>query len=688
VSVPGPPGGLWALSLVLWAATAGVVGEAVRGTAVRWVPLWRSPEPIERFVLDFYLGGAALYAVAAVEVGAFVRPVVLGVPIAAALVLLHRVYRRRRQAQCRTEVEESFRGLGDGWTLLAVASAAGLFAVELGEAVRAPTGNTFDSSLLTTYVALLFQHGSVPLSFRPYGAPAILYPQGTTVWLGWAQLVFGLPPARTAVLVTPWFQALAPLAGFVLGKRLFGTSRAGAAFALGLAWLGPSTRALVGGSNDFVVALPLVLLLASQTWAWTDRRPPDLGTTVGFGLLLGYSAALNVVGTEWLLPALIVLGALATPRFGASAAVWWGRWSAACAGALVAGIPSWYVLLAARASPASLVGALTSARGAPVGITAAQFVGDVDPFLFRGTDVELSPLPLVRLELALLLVLGVGVLLWLASRPEGLGRRAPFARWATGAGVATGAWLALEWGSGLPGSPLRDLAYISSGAEFSWSLFTVFALVASVPLAEAFEQARPPPGALRPAARVRTRGAADGRLRALAPVLFAVIVLAPAVALTPTSLGPVLATTYSDFGNVSGSDFAMFAYAAAHFAPGARVLVAPGSAAEFLPGYARGITLLYPMAPGWRTVNASYALVLRELTNGTLDAAGLGALASLTLDRIVVTGNNTVLWPALWAAPLLRAEVGSTPTFPVDFHDGDAWVFDATACRTGTAGCP
>jgi hypothetical protein len=385
---------------------------------------------------------------------------------------------------------------------------------------------------------------------------------------------------------------------------------------------------------------------------------------------------------------MIVLGALATPRFGGNALTWWTRWGLAFASALVAGIPSLYVLFAARVAPASLAGALTTARGAPVGITAAQFVGDVDPFLFRGSDVELSPIPFVRLELALLLVLGTVVLLWLASRPGGLGRWAGFARWALAAGVALVAWLGVEWGAGLPGSPLRDLAYVSSGAEFSFWLFAAYGLVASVPLAVALERTRTVRRPSRPSRTGPARARPAGGLPAFGPVAFAVIVVAPALVLTPTALAPVLATTYSDFGNVSGGDFAMFAYAAAHFAPGTRVLVAPGSAAGFLPGYVRGITLLYPMAPGWRTVNASYAVVVRELTNGTLDPAGLTALAALDVDRIVVTGNNTVLWPALWAAPLLRAEVGSTPTFPVDFHDGDAWVFDASACRPASPGCP
>lgn len=151
----------------------------------------------------------------------------------------------------------------------------------------------------------------------------------------------------------------------------------------------------------------------------------------------------------------------------------------------------------------------------------------------------------------------------------------------------------------------------------------------------------------------------------------------------------MLSDLYGDFGNVTGADFALFAWAADHLPAGARVLVAPGSAAQFLPGYARGIVLVYPQAPGWSRANASYNLVVRQLTNGTVNASGFAALASLDLGYVVVTGNSTVLWPAFWAAPLADARLAnSTPAFPVRFHDGDAWVFDATLCRPASAACP
>ncbi len=668
------------MSLLLWAAEVAVVGEAVRGLGTRWLPVWRTSELAERVVLDVYLGGGVLYLLAAVELGGFIAPVVRAVPIAAAVVLLYRVARLRRTPGASAGAEPLRELTTNSWVLLAFASALALYVVEVVAALAAPTGNTYDSSLLTTYVTLLLQHGSVPLSFRPYGAAAILYPQGSTVLLGWAQQTFGLPPARTSVLVTPLFLALVPLSGYVAGRRLLGTAAAGGAFALALAFLGPATRAFVAGSNDFVMATPLVLLLVARLELWRGAAPPSFRDALGFGLLLGYAGALNVVGTQWILPALLVFGLVAAPRFGGRFLSWLLRWCTAAGAALVAGLPSLYVLIAARVSPASLAGALTVTPGTPSGFTSAPLIGQLDPFLFRATDVDLSPIPALRDELALLLVLGAVALLWVANDAEPDPRWRRFGWALLGAGATIAAWLVLLSVSHVAHSPVESLRFISNAGEMSTWLFLLYGLLAAVPLVLAVERF---PRLGSGAGGAPRRGRPRGSLPAIAPVLFAALVVLPAIVLTPVGLGPVLSETYQDFGNVTAADFALFDYAASHFVAGERVVVAPGSAAEFLPGYARGIVMLYPMAPGLPTVNASYTLVVRELTNGTLDATGRADLAALTPTVVVVTGNSTVLWRAFWASPL----VGLLGSPSVAWHEGDAWVFNASGCRPHTAPC-
>ncbi|HTW56297.1 MAG TPA: hypothetical protein VMG36_07675 [Thermoplasmata archaeon] len=679
MAVPGPPAALWALELVGFAVAVGLVGEPLRALAARWVTAWRDPRPIERILLDLFLGGAAMYLLAAVRLGVFTAGAVLAVVVAGAIAsgALAVAHRRSLRAFARRTAA----GLARPGPLLALLTALGLFVFELSVALPMATGNTLDSGLFTTYVALLRGHGSLPISFRPFADPMILYPQGTTVWFAVAQTLFGLPPARTTLLVTPLFLGLAPLGGFVVGRRWLGTDAAGAAFALTIGWLGPGTRGLVGGSNDFVLAFPLVLLALGYAADWTKADAPSWADAAGFGLLVGYSAAINPVGAEWLLPMLFGVVLVARASRGLSVRPGVARWLVALGVALVPVIPSLYVLGLGIHSPGYVPGAAPAVGVPPPGLTWSQWVGGVDPFLFRPGDVELSPVPVLRAELAALLLIGAALLVLVPGRSATgryLGRFRALALGSFGV-LAVELLLLVASRANVPGA--RAIGPLTSGAELSLWLFTLYAFVAAVPLALLLERVghagrrseapAPVPARRRRFALDRASGA--GRLPLVALVAAGAIV-APGVVLTPTQLGPVLHGLYQDFGNVTAGDFALLACAGANLPSGSRVLVAPGSAAWFLPGYAAHVVLLYPFVPGWPTVNASYTRIVSELTNGTLDAAGRAALAALAVDFIAVTGASSVLWPPFSPAPL----AGDPSAFSDVFHAEDAYLF-ATA---------
>lgn len=676
MSLPGPSGVAWALELLLWAAAAVVVGELVRLVAARKASAWRSLDSIERLLLDFYLGGATMYLVAALPIAAFVAPVVIGLPVAAgvALVIIAVARRSRNSAVALLRPWGSLLRPAAATALLA---ALALFVFELAVALPIPTGNTYDSSLLTLYVSLLIQHHTLPLSFQPYAPVGLLYPQGTTVWLGWAQIDFSLPAARTSLLATPLFLALAPLGAFVFGRRAFGSDRAGVALAILLVAVGSWTRVLVAGSNDFVFAFPLVLLLAGQAFGWLRGTLPSLPNALAFGLLLGYSAALNPVGAEWLLPSLFLAAILVRPAFSGAPLRWIGRWAIASLMSLVALLPTLYVLVQGRSSPGLTPGAGAPPAGTAIGITGAQFVGSIDPYLFRPSDVWLSPLPLLRLELAILLTLGLGIL-FVVRRPSALARYLEPFRAFVLAGMAMAIGLiGLLWAASTGFGPAVRFAEISSAAELSIWLFTLYTFVGGILLVLLLERAtsdwkRTAATPALPPGRTGSRSPSFGLPRGTVPVLLVLLMIVPGVALTPSELPPVLATLYQDFGNVSAADLDLLSYAGSHLPAGSRVLIAPGSAAGFLPGYAPDVVLLYPLVPGWEWLNASYNIVRAQLTNATLNATGRDALSNLDVQYLIVTGNNTVLWPAFSPAPML-ADPG---TFPLLWSEGDAYLFE------------
>jgi hypothetical protein len=675
VSFPGPDGAVWGLALVLLAFAVLAIGEAIRSGLAPRIPLLRAPEPFERLLVDLYLGGGAFFLLAEIP-GRFFFPnsvqalLVLGGLVTFLLAVRH----RRKVSDGGAAIEQWFRLLLRPSRALVLVAVLGLFVLELATASAAATGNTFDSSLLATYTALLLHEHGVPLSFAPVISQGLLYPQGTTVWLGIAQVLFPLEPARTPLLVTPLFLALSPLGAFVVGARFFGTERAGAAFGLTFALIGSWTRVMTAGSNDFVLAFPLVLLLVAWSREWWRLPGISWSNALAFGALLGYSAALNPVGAQWLLPTLLIGGLLAVPAWSGSVRRWFSRWLAALAAALVALAPTVYVFAEGISSPNFQTGSAAAPAGSPTGISTPHFIGAIDPYLFRPTDVWLSPIPGLRFELAILLTLGIGVLLLVPTRAAGGGRLDPFRRFMAAGLFSAVLLIGVLWAASARVPGTLAFAAITNGDELSIWLFTLYTMIATLPLVFLFEwiarRPAPPPASGESPPMPSLRARRNRSPVRVVPLIFIALLLVPGVALTATELSPVLGNYYDSFGNVTPADFALLHYATT-LPDGSRVLVAPGSAAEFLPGYNPALVILYPLAPGFPWVNSTYRALVPQLVNGTLNATGMEDLAILAVDYVAVTQANSVLFPAFSPAPFVADPTAFHPVF----EQGDAYLF-------------
>ncbi|MCI4358593.1 MAG: hypothetical protein L3J99_06150 [Thermoplasmata archaeon] len=681
MSLPGPELGPWVLALVAWALGLALVGEIVRRWAARYSPWARSLRPMERVLVDVYIGGGALFAISVVPMGLF-YPLTSAILILLASGLLAATYvldrRARRPGWDVRAFVDGFRPPAIG---IALGSAFVVLLVEAWSAAQAPTGNTFDSSVLSYYVAHLGLQHSIPLNFlpaAPFGNP---YPQGTTVWLASYQATFGLPPARTSILVTPLFLALSPLAAYSVGDRLLRSASAGTTFAVVFAFVGSWTRVLVGGSNDFVFAFPLVLLLFARIELWTRSSIPAWGDVAVFGGLLGVAATLNPAGPIWLVLTTLVLGALGRPAWAGQAARWFARWAASVVVGVTFALPSLYEEVAGAHGlfHAGLPPGAVAPPAVPAGISLSQFIGLSDPFLFRGTDVWFSPFPPIRDELALLLAFGV-LVLWIASRTPGWWTRLD----RFGRAVMSGISVAL--GILLSGVVVRTafpvvgpILGLTSFAETSILLFSVYTMVAALPIvllvqdAEGRLRSRAAPGGPTERAGIDGKGLpprpSRSAIRLALTLGAAFLLVAPGMAVTVGELPLYEETLYHAFGNVSEGDLDLLDWAGSHLGPGARVLVAPGSAAGFLPGYDPSAIELYPMIDGVY-VNGSYELLVRELSNATLDQAGTRALANLAVEYVAVTGNNTELFRPFSPAPLV-----GNPAFSILFHEDDAYLF-------------
>ena len=292
----------------------------------------------------------------------------------------------------------------------------------------------------------------------------------------------------------------------------------------------------------------------------------------------------------------------------------------------------------------------------------SAWVGAIDPFLFGPTDQSLSPFPVLRVELAILLVVGAALCL-LPSVRERVGR--PLVRLLVAGVVVLVAMLALSVldRAGVPG--LHFFSVLWSPDEEAILLFELYALLAAVPIALAAREALSPGAPSRVARTDRPRPTPSPWLAGL----IAVALVAPGGVITGTLLPGQLHAQYSSYGNVSQADLDLLEWAGGHLPVNATVLVAPGSAAEFLPAYLPTARLVEPMAGGYREGPADYWTVVDELTNATLDARGTAAMGALGVGFVAVTGVNNILFPAFSPAPLEQA--GWTALF----HEGDAYLF-------------
>jgi hypothetical protein len=679
-----PAAAAWlTLALPLYAGAFVLVGESLRRPLARFSSLLAATPPIERVLIDLYLGGAIFLALAYLPFGLF-YPITLPLLAAAgALVLgVELGYSRGPRDPLPARVRRFARALTRPGPAVAWAAGAALFVGELALAASAAAGNTFDSSVLTFFASRLELTHHLPSSYLPSAPVPIAYPPGTTVYLAGAKVLLGLAPVQAAPLLTSLFMGLTPIAGYALGERLVGRGTAGAGVALVLVLLGTYPRLILAGHYDFLLAFPLYLLLLGWTAdLWASPSGPGWGDALAFGALAGVSATLNPTGAIWLFLVALAVPWFLLPRVGRRFA-WFARW----AGALVLGLLFVVPQLLVALDPGGPLGAQSGAG--PLGASATApaglpnvLLGLLDPFQVGTGNLALSPIPEIEIELALLLLVGALVLALGGYRSAlGAGRRRFGAVVFAGALVAALVVIAAQAGQGSSYRPLELVGGVTSVYESSLLFLTMLTLIAAVPLLELLErarggsgsgaEARPPAPAY--AARPRRPRTVEGTDTVLVYGL-ALLILVPGAVTTAVVVPGYAATTYRAFGNLSSGDLSMLAWGADHLPAGARVLVAPGGAGEFLVGYAPKIVLLYPMFGG-PFGNDSFRTLNRELENGTLDAAGLRALDDLAVGFVVFTQPNSVLFPQAWEpGPFLAP---SPPAgFVLVFHEQDAYVF-------------
>ncbi len=630
----------------------------------------------ERALLAFYATGTALFVVASIPLRLYGLPA-LGIVLAAGWIGFGVITFQDHGRSLRRAVRmlRSTAGIA-----LALGS-LGLLVVELwGALVALPNG--VDGTVYALFVNVLLRNHEVSWTLAPFASTGILYPQGAPVWMTVPVLLFGWPIVAAPVVLPPLFLSLTPVAGFCFGERIqhrtqlpspWGGLLFAAFFGLVASW----PRLYVAGSYDFIFALPMFLVALGLFASYVDAPARSWKEVLMLGLFVGGLTAVSVaVGTALclLLVGYVILeGLLRRPT----------RWGAELARVFsVAGIAATFV---AR-SLAGLVmwwgypgHVLTGTGSAPYAalspaVVYSGWVGQLDPFV--PWKPKISPIPVLYALLEVLLVVGIALVITAFFPRRAHDKHGVSTRWAgwlvLGVVVLAGE-ISLLLALAAVEPSISGIQSITNVWETSFLLFIFYALFALTPLISLGRTALGTRGQIvhpRPSTDRneggRGLGSARGNHRREAVALLGLVLLIGAggtVAYAPSYIhGSIVAEA-----NTTAGDLAALEWAGIHLPSCSRVLVAPGSAAQFLPEYAQ-VHLVFPVFPS--PTNRSYKFLVENLTAGTYGNGTRTALDELAITEVFITGQTTDAWLPFQAAPLRASS-----DFSDLFTSGDAMVF-------------
>ena len=640
----------------------------------------------ERLLLGFYTAGAFVYVIASVPIavyGATLLWVLFGAGAAAYVILA--VVERGKGLRAVRAFALTPAGIG------LAAGTLGLLVFEVLPVWNHPFPNAWDGSVTALWMNLTLQQGTLPTNLQPYAAAPVVYPLATTVWMTLPVLTLGWPLVQAPVLLPPLFLSLTVPAAYAWGTRWAQPSSGegasvgllfGGFFGLVASW----PRFYTGGSYDFAFALPLFLV--SLGWlpelVRTERVPKN--RWVALGLLAGVLTSISLAAGEAFVVVLVALAIAEHWNDRPRLMTWLGR------ATMVVGFDAAFSLRSIISWAASHGPAYTTSS--TYGSLDLRLVeGELDPWV--PWKYKMSPFPGLSLELQILLVLGL--FLAVGAARNGLGGRVPpaFQRMATQLLVGTAAMFlmtALLLPVALPGPLSQGLRNVTNLDQTSVLLFIFLAGLSLFPLTLALQRLT---GRRQPITLDRGRGAevafvphrwGGGRLQRV-PLRRAMSIAAVLVLVVPLGSGAwfsvvqgpsFITQNVGKTSNVTAGDVAVMEWVGGHLPSCSSVLVAPGSAGQFLPEYAT-VSLVFPMNPVPDSL--PYQVAVSDLTSGMYAPATKMALESLSVTEVMVTGPTSVGFLPFSTTPL-----NGSGDFSLLTNSADASLYEFVPVSQGT-GC-
>jgi hypothetical protein len=285
-----------------------MLGEPWRIILGRFAGLFKSLGFLQILVIDVYLGGFFLYAVAVIPLHLFAATALYAITILSAIAALFFHWRRvvgvvhNLSLHPKSTIRNHL-----SFEPMVVAS---LFLLSLSIQTLPFNyllfGSVRDTSLHSLFVQVLIENRQVPETVQPYSSAGIVYPQGFTPIAAYSTFVLGYLPPQAILYLTALFNSLTILGAYFLGKALSKKWNLGLGLAFIFTFVASWPKYITWGSNPFVASFPLYFVCLSFL-PYLVRNKTNLKTIFAIGLVFGYLSVLHLQTYETLIASLFIL---------------------------------------------------------------------------------------------------------------------------------------------------------------------------------------------------------------------------------------------------------------------------------------------------------------------------------------------------------------------------------------------
>ncbi len=298
------------LQLLFVLALLAFLGEPLRATVLKRVNMLSDLDFLQICILDVFIGGFILFALAVFPLGLLSLPITAGLTVFcfAASVFIHR---KPIIGWLKSPSMDYFiKNRKNLLVYLIVFLMVIVFiSINLSALSSVVFGSVRDESIHSLYVTVISENHYIPFTLQPYLPEAIVYPQASHVIFTFAYYMTNLEIPQVILYVSVLFKGLAILGAYFLGKKLGKSVMYGFGLSFVIAFISSWPLNVTWGANPFIMGFPLFLICLGLLYSL--YRKFTLTDLALLGLLVGYNGALILSYFEaFTLTALIVFGYL------------------------------------------------------------------------------------------------------------------------------------------------------------------------------------------------------------------------------------------------------------------------------------------------------------------------------------------------------------------------------------------